>query len=210
MIDIHTHILPGGDDGAETVEKAVSMISILKNMGFDTVFLTPHLNHPDVKTDVEDIKKAFEAVKDELEKVGVDVFLGSECYLTPGYTHPLIPLGHTDLVLVEFPTIGFPHYLENAIFDLQLSGYRVVLAHVERYEWLIKDKDLIWKLRDRNVLFQVNVKPLAMRNENALWYYKNDLIDFLGTDIHSADELDLLKIDLREFRKIFERSWELI
>ena len=188
MFDIHTHILPGVDDGAESLEEALSMLRTLKSRGFNGVFLTPHLNHPTVKTDKEFILRTFEDLKTELEKQ-LQVYLGSELYLSPNYEEP-IPLGDTDLVLVELPTDVYPQYLEETIFDLQLSGYRVILAHVERYRWLAENIPLIEKLRDRNVLFQVNLRALAARApaSPALSRYREAAALLTGDPGASAEE----------------------
>ena len=208
MFDIHTHILPGVDDGAESLEEALSMLRTLKSRGFNGVFLTPHLNHPTVKTNKEFILHTFEDLRTELEKQ-LQVYLGSELYLSPSYEEP-IPLGDTDLVLVELPIDVYPQYLEETIFDLQLSGYRVILAHVERYRWLAENIPLIEKLRDRNVLFQVNLRALVAKHERAIWFKKHNLIDFVSTDCHGLDDLKVLDHGLVHYRELIKRSEELL
>ena len=208
MFDIHTHILPGVDDGAESLEEALSMLRTLKSKGFNGVFLTPHLNHPTVKTDKEFILRTFEDLKTELEKQ-LQVYLGSELYLSPNYEEP-IPLGDTDLVLVQLPTDVYPQYLEETIFDLQLSGYRIILAHVERYRWLAENEPLIEKLRDRNVLFQINLRALVAKHGRAIWFKKHNLIDFVSTDCHGLDDLKVLDRGLVHYRELIKRGEELL
>jgi len=204
LTDIHSHLLPSVDDGVKTVEEASILLKSLKDKGIDRVFLTPHLNHPVISTSFHDILSTYERYKEKLRESGIEVLIGGELFLSPKLPTP-IPLEGTNFVLVELPFLDFPCYLEKAIFDLQLSGYDVILAHVERYTWLLERKNLIKRLRDRDVYFQVNAGPLARRDRNALWYYENDLIDFLGTDLHSKEDLEELNFDFRSYSMLFER-----
>ncbi|MDI3517638.1 MAG: protein-tyrosine phosphatase [Thermotogota bacterium] len=203
LTDIHSHLLPGVDDGVETMEEASLLLKSLKDKGIDKIFLTPHLNHPIIPTTSRDILEVYELYKEKLKESGIEVLIGSELFLSPGFPTP-IPLEGTSFVLVELPTLDFPYYLEEAIFELQLSGYDVILAHVERYAWLLEKKSLIERLKDRGVYFQVNVIPLARKDKNALWYYGNNLIDFLGTDLHSKEELEELDFGFQSYSKLFE------
>jgi protein-tyrosine phosphatase len=80
------------------------------------------------------------------------------------------------------PTDTFPVYFMNTVFDLQLDAYEIIIAHVERYSWLLEKPEMIAKLKEMGVYFQVNLT--ALENKKAEYYRKNNLIDFISTDNH--------------------------
>lgn len=196
MVDIHTHILPGVDDGCQTFEEALEVLRRMGELGIRKVYLTPHLNHPTVKTDIEDIKLRYREFLERLKdsRLNVEVHLGSEYYLTEKAA-PYIPFDDANVVLVELPVNNYPFYLLNRLFEIELDGNRIVIAHLERYEYLFEN-DLLRKLKDRGVYFQVNVSSVLQKNKNAVYLLKNGYVDFLATDIHRIDDLkNLEKLD---------------
>lgn len=203
FFDIHTHLLPGVDDGVEEFEKSINLLSKFKEHGIDTVFFTPHVNHPSVKTDVNKIKKVYNSLKDEFEKLSIKTYLGSEVYLTPKLDG-FIPL-KDNFLLVELPTDVFPLYLIDKIFELQLEGYEIILAHVERYKWLENNEPLIDRLKVMNVYFQVNVESVNKEN----YYLKNGLVDFISTDCHgNRNEIDFSIFE--KYKDIFEKGRKIL
>ena len=167
------------------------------------MFFTPHVNHPTVKTDINKIKEVYESLKEEFEKLSIKTYLGSEIYLKPKIDG-FIPI-KDKFLLVELPTDTYPIYLIDTIFELQLEGYEIILAHVERYKWLENNTLLIDRLKVMNVYFQVNIESLNKNN----YYLKNSLIDFLATDCHGNRS----KIDysvFEEYKEIFEKGRKIL
>ncbi|WP_165974008.1 CpsB/CapC family capsule biosynthesis tyrosine phosphatase [Marinitoga lauensis] len=204
MFDIHNHILYGVDDGIETIEESVEILKEYKNHGIDTVFFTPHVNHPTVKTDIETIKKHYEILKEKAEEIGITTYLGSELYLQP-QNKEFIPIKDY-FVLIELPTTIYPVYLLDKIFDLQLEGYEVILAHVERYQWLQSNKSLISKLRRMNVYFQMNLEYI---NDDK-YYLKNNLIDFIATDYHGKKRKPIDFSLFEKYKDIVEKGKKIL
>ncbi|SHF00112.1 protein-tyrosine phosphatase [Marinitoga hydrogenitolerans DSM 16785] len=192
-IDVHNHILPGVDDGLKTMKESLEILREYKKNNVDTVFFTPHINHPTVKTDIEKIKKSYDELKPYCDEVGIKSYLASELYLQPNNNKSFIPLKDY-FVLIELPTKVYPMYLLDKIFELQLEGYEVILAHVERYHWLQENEELIERLKTMNVYFQMNLEYV----EKDDYFLKNDLIEFIATDYHGEKRG---KIDYSLFEK---------
>ncbi len=205
MIDIHTHILYNVDDGIETLEESLEMLKKYKDSGVRYIIATPHIGHPKIKTDIDVIQQNFEILRLEAEKFGVKLFLGSELYLLPGRNRKYIPILDR-FVLVEFDTLNFPLYLFNEIFELQLSGYDVILAHVERYEWLNRNDKVIDKLKSMNVYFQMNFESI----ENDKYFLKNGYIDFLATDNHGKKRSEIDWSVFKKYNSFFENTLKIM
>lgn len=208
MIDIHTHLLPNVDDGSLAEDELSLAERIYTLSGFLKVYLTPHLNHPKFpQITKEKLVKAYEesTIKDSL------LFeLGSELYLGGKTITEFLPLGSSPFVLLELPLSTLPLYLMEAIFEIELRGYNVIIAHVERYEYFLENS-LARRLKDRGAFFQVNISSIESGNENALYYFKMGMIDFIGTDAHSLEDLNgLEKIKWKKYNDILKRSADLL
>ncbi len=187
VVDMHTHFLPGVDDGCETIEESLSLLQKCKARGVDVVYLTPHVNHPSYKNKKPALVEVYKKVKDQLESTGVKIYLGSEVYLTPNLDFDdVIPLGNTSYVLVETVLDIMPFYLPDILFKLQIAGHTPILAHVERYAWLQKDTNLQNYLKDRGIKFQVNYVTFLEIKRNPILkkYLLNGWIEFIGSDVH--------------------------
>ncbi|KLO21168.1 CpsB/CapC family capsule biosynthesis tyrosine phosphatase [Marinitoga sp. 1155] len=204
MFDIHNHILPV-DDGLETIEEAIQMLKEYKENGIEIVFFTPHINHPTVKTDIEKIKESYEKLQPYCKEIGIKTYLASELYLQPNKNMEFIPLKDY-FILIELPLTIYPIYLLDKIFDLQLEGYEIILAHVERYQWLQNNKSLIGRLKRMNVYFQMNLEYLEKDN----YYLKNDLIDFIATDFHGKKRGPIDFSLFKKYENIIEKGKKIL
>ncbi|MBO8161206.1 MAG: capsule biosynthesis protein CapC [Thermosipho sp. (in: Bacteria)] len=198
MIDVHTHILPRVDDGLKDESEVFKVLEKYKEHGIDTVIFTPHINHPTIKTDISKIKSTYENLEPKFKELGIKTFLGSEFYLTPKIDN-FIPI-RDYFLLVELPKETFPLYLLDKIFELQLEGYEIILAHVERYKWLIDNIPLIERLKAMDVYFQMNLESL----ESDRFFIKNGLVEFIGTDYHGDGEPDFSLFE--KYRDIVEKG----
>jgi len=192
-IDLHTHLLPGVDDGSPDVEESLKILERMKAGGAERVYLTPHLYSPRTPTDIGAIKESWRKHSASLNSSGVEVLLGSEVFLRPeALTGEVIPMGEADVLLVELPTDARPHYLVEAIEVLQKRGFRVVLAHVERYGFLFKKgllpfsrsklENEVYRLKDMGVLFQVNWDSLKDGRTGLL--LQKRMVETIGSDKH--------------------------
>lgn len=204
IIDMHTHFLPGVDDGCETIEESLSLLNKCKLRGVDIVYLTPHVNHPAYKNKKAMLVEVYARFKAQLESTGVKTYLGSEVYLTPDLNlDDVIPLGNTPYVLMETALDTLPVYLPDMIFKLQLKGFIPILAHVERFAWLQKDAHLQLYLKNHGVEFQVNYVTFLKIKSNPILkkYLSNGWIEFIGSDVHHDGDGRILLQKDREIEK---------
>ncbi|HEY7030867.1 MAG TPA: CpsB/CapC family capsule biosynthesis tyrosine phosphatase [Thermomicrobiales bacterium] len=198
MIDLHLHLLPGIDDGAQSLDVSRSMIQRAREAGFEVLVTTPHLDGPLSQDYRARVAAAWTEVAPIAAAAGIQVAQGYEIQLTPDLPYRLdsgepstIAGGRT--VLVELPFIGWPNFTEQVLFDLQASGYRPLLAHPERYREAQHDVDRLVRLAERGVALQVTFGSLAgllgkRVQEIAEELLRRDAATVLATDAHSAGQ----------------------
>lgn len=194
MIDTHIHVVPGVDDGAKDMATAIEMLKLANDHGTDAMILTPHYNRG--KYDNIGVKEAFDRLVEvkNKEQVGVDLYLGNEVYLNEENVEGVME-GHgfsmadTRYVLVELPFFQFYPFHENLIHELQLKGYKVIIAHIERYEYLHTKKDLLKSLIERGAYGQLSAKHLlTWRNRRqAMKWIKEGKVHIIASDGHGVN-----------------------
>lgn len=198
--DIHSHILPGVDDGAETLEEAISMIDIAYKEGIRKLMLTPHYTRGKNSYSKEELHKRFEDFRMEVGRKysDMDLYLGNEILYEDGIIEDLKEgliqsMNDTKYVLVEFNIRISYHQLYDAIRKLTNARYRPIIAHVERYRCLFKHIDRIDELVGMEAYLQMNISSVygGMLDENARWckkLVKEEYISFFGTDAHDLED----------------------
>ena len=200
-VDMHSHLVPGVDDGAKDVADSIQLISGLKELGFSKLYTTPHTLqdiHPNTH---ETLKNAHSLLHGQIPE-GITLDLSSEYYMDEQFRNQVtegtvMPLPGNRL-LIEFSQISRPHDLEEVIFDLGIKGYQVILAHPERYLFFHKQFTYFTRLKEMGVELQVNALSLTDhygKNIRSIAdkLVEKDMIDFIGTDIHHVRHLDILK-----------------
>ena len=197
LYDMHSHILPALDDGAETVEDSLALIDCLKQQGIANICLTPHFYTHEMGVD-DFLRKrdaAFESFRPHIPD-DVDIVLGCEVYVTHylfnGDDITGLTYGKSRYILTEFAyRSDFGDKTMNMLSSLW-SNFRLipVLPHVERYDFLIDNPDVIEDLKNNGVIIQTNISNYAekapfFRKRKLLKYIANGLIDILGSDAHS-------------------------
>lgn len=200
-IDMHSHLVPGVDDGAKNVEDSLNLITGLKELGFAQLYTTPHTLqdiHPNTSITLQ---QGFSQLNGRLPE-GIQMNLSSEYYLDEQFQQQVsagavLPLPGNRL-LIEFSQIARPHDLEEQIFDLGIKGYQIILAHPERYLFFHKQFSYYTRLKEMGIELQVNALSLTEHygkniKQIAEKLIEKDMIDFIGTDIHHVKHLDVLK-----------------
>ncbi len=137
MIDFHCHILPGIDDGPESIDESIAMAAALHKAGFDKIYCTPHLMKGCYDTDNQTVLSAVINLQKKLteENIKIEVLPGREYYLDEFFVqhlkHPL-PLGKTKYILIEIPNYADERYVQETCFRIKCSGYIPMIAHPER------------------------------------------------------------------------------
>ena len=201
MVDMHSHLIPGVDDGAKDVADSIQLIRGLQDLGFTKLFTTPHTLQ-DIHPNTHETLKKAHALLNGLLPENITLKLSSEYYMDEQFSNQVsegtvMPLPGNRL-LVEFSQISRPHDLEEVIFDLGIRGYQVIIAHPERYLFLHKNFDYYSRLKEMGVELQVNALSLTDHygkhiKSVAEKLIEKDMIDFIGTDIHHVRHLEGLK-----------------
>lgn len=211
--DMHCHLVPRVDDGSKCIEETIDCLNTLKAVGYNRVIITPHFQYPRFPNDEDDIKRRFEEVKQQAADAGVEIELagiGGEYRIDSGFAKRLesprfLQVGGK-YVLVEFSLHQQMMGCDEMIFDMQMKGYEVILAHPERYPYLGAPSSRMEQLKEQGVYFQVNVLSLGgFYGEEAKRraYTMLDLgwVEFLGTDTHNVLYAQALT-DLTHNRKV--------
>lgn len=197
-VDMHAHILPNFDDGAHDLKETLRIMEQMKAKGTDALFWTPHLNlNPFPHINQQSIEAYHEQYADLVyQETGIKLFSGAELFCNPPLPQKLVPLGQSDFLLIEFSLDTYPRFLFDVIYNIQIAGFRVIMAHVERYLWLFPrkkkflkatvDYSLVETLKTKNVYFQVNYTTLLNIKDYPfmLPLLKDKKIEFLGSDKH--------------------------
>lgn len=218
MTDVHSHILPGVDDGMPSLSESFSACLRLESLGIRRVFLTPHVMSGLPSNRPEFLRERFSEFVSE-NPSGVEFRLAAEYMLDPGFPshldEGLLSLGGSR-VLVETSYMGASPEFRDYLYGLRLRGYRPVLAHPERYLYLTVDELL--SLRDGSLDFQLNLPSLAGAygpevRRRAFFLLRSGRYDFAGSDIHSLgtylrvlSRLRLSGGDIRRLRELLRNN----
>ncbi|MCB9036051.1 MAG: hypothetical protein H6557_05460 [Lewinellaceae bacterium] len=203
-VDLHSHLLPGIDDGARSIGHSLALIEMLHNLGFHTLITTPHVMAEMYTNNPEIINYKHQEVLAALKEKEADVKLhaAAEYLMDEGFGDKIESGRLLTLpgkrVLVEMSFFAAPPMLEDYLFRLQTKGYRPVLAHPERYLFLKGDLKKYRELKDRGCEFQLNLLSLGgyygkPTRENAFELLEAGLIDFLASDLHHEGQAERLQ-----------------
>lgn len=195
FVDIHSHIVPGIDDGAKTIEDSKFLLENMIEFGFSKVITSPHTIENIWNNTPESISEALQFTKENLTDLTtkVDLKAASEYimddYFVSLFEEKKLLTIKDNFVLVEMSYINPPIQLFDYIFKLQVAGYIPVLAHPERYIFYHSDFSNYAKLKKAGCYFQMNLlsatgyygKEVAKIADELL---KKDMIDFVGSDFH--------------------------
>jgi hypothetical protein len=199
MIDIHTHILPGIDDGSPDLDTSIRMARIAYEEGITQMIATPHFISME-KEDCKDlIVEKVKELNDAIMQNGINlkVYPGEEIFLTPDipdrYVHgDVFTLADTGrYLLIELPMMSFPEYVFDVIYRLNVMGVRTIIAHPERNRIINQNIDRAGDLIEAGALMQINSLSLfgvfGRESKNtAQKLYKKGMINFIATDCHTA------------------------
>lgn len=194
MVDFHTHILPGVDDGSKSVEQSLEMLRLEQQQGVDTVVLTPHFyaGHTTPERFLEKRANAWQQLSAALEPGMPQFLLGAEVYYFDGMENvaqlPSLCIGDTGVLLLEMPFSPWDDRVVRTVQDINsYSNIQVVLAHIERYFHLCKKKEYWQQLRESGVLMQVNCEFFQgfFSRKKALKMFQRDEFQVIGSDAHN-------------------------
>lgn len=193
MIDIHTHILMDVDDGSKSLEQSLEMIKMEIKSGVSNILLTPHFVVNDfIDERVKKIYKQFDILKEQVKDLSVSLFLGAELMysnllLAKLKDKKVITLNNSNCILLEFPLLDRGYAIINILSEIQHFGYKIILAHPERYTYLsLDDLDAIHRM---GVKIQVNTSSILKLfgkevYKRVNYLLESNLVDFIASDCH--------------------------
>jgi len=201
--DMHSHLLPGIDDGSPDTDTSIRLIEGLTDLGYSKLITTPHIMWDIYKNDATTIASAYDQLHQQSPQSTAFLHTAAEYYLDDHFDQnlvnnkPLLTL-KDKWVLVEFSFVTLPVNLKQTLFNLQISGYQPILAHPERYLYFLEDKKKYDELYEAGCFFQLNLLSLIGYygkgpQELADYLIKKKYVRLLGTDLHHDRHLHALQ-----------------
>lgn len=216
MIDIHAHILPGVDDGAETYEDGVGIVKSLVAGGVTDVIATPHyINETNYMSPRSENRKLMGELKKRLKKEGIEVnlYLGNEIYIDKNILNliknrKIAPLAGSKYLLVELPLNDEFDGYEDVFLELMENDYKVILAHPERYVIVQEDFEIARRLHDEGVLLQCNLASITGKYGHGAKKVlqrlaKEKMIFAFGSDMHRPGRNAFWELAMKKLGKYY-------
>ncbi len=203
-IDIHSHLLPGIDDGAKDKDDSNGLINTLMSYGFSQFITTPHILTGVWNNTAEGIKATEKQALDSQKENNINVpfkaaaeYLMDDTFVSLFKSEQLLTL-KDNYVLVEMSYLNPPMPLFEILFELQLEGYKPILAHPERYIFYYNNIEAYKKLKKAGCLFQINLLSVTgyygkQVLDISKMLLEEDMIDYVGSDVHHTRHAESLK-----------------
>lgn len=197
-IDMHCHILPGVDDGASDLKEVCKMLEIAYKDGIRCIVATPHFHPHRGHASKRELEERLRMVRQEAKKIDENfrIYLGNEIYYGQDIPDLLdmkqvCTMNNREYVLIEFSFLESYDYIRRGLQQLQTRGYRVILAHIERYECFQKDVAAAEELYEMGILLQVNAENILDKRERRKrklmkFLLENEYVFCVGTDAHDV------------------------
>lgn len=208
MIDMHSHILYDVDDGCKSIQDSIAIIRKMKKIGFDKIVLTPHyIKGSNYVCDNDTKKQRLNLINQLLKEneIDVELILGNEVYINDEIddlimSKQIFTINKTRYILIELPLYNKINNVEDIIYELKLRGYLPIIAHPERYLYFQQNKQELKKIYESGVYFQCNYgSVIGQYGKDAMnlvtYLLENNMVSFMGTDIHKPDSNVLSNFD---------------
>lgn len=219
MVDVHSHLIPGVDDGASSMEESLELIRAMSDLGYQKIITTPHVMNDFYPNTTDDIRSRLKRLQAHVDAACIDMEIeaAAEYYLDEHLMQmleekkELLTFGDNYL-LFETSFLNEPAYLREGIFQILSNGMKPVLAHPERYVFVQNRPEMLEDLMDRGLLLQINTISLSGYYSKAAKKLAEFLIDqkavsFLGTDCHNKKHLEMMEETIDQ--KYYDRALQL-
>ncbi|WP_132008286.1 tyrosine-protein phosphatase [Mesobacillus foraminis] len=198
MIDIHCHILPGIDDGAQHIDNSIDMAKKAVQDGIHTIIATPHHKNGRYDNPKREILKKVEELNKRLreENIEVTILPGQEPAINGDLLEnylkdEILSLNNTHYQFVELPSSHVPRYTIQMLFELQLKGLTPIIVHPERNQEIQERPDLLFKMIEKGALAQVTAGAICGKFGKRVKNLSFDLIEanlvhFIASDAHNV------------------------
>lgn len=208
MIDVHSHIMFGIDDGSKSIDISLEILRDAYKNGVTDIFLTPHfIEDSKYECNNQNKEKILKKLKYNLkkEKIKLNLYIGNEIFINENIlehikNNGIAPLNYSKYLLIELPMGRMYNNTKTIFFELIRNGYKVILAHPERYRYMQDNDKMLEELLDMGVLLQGNYRSIfgyyGRDAKKAIKkFIKRKQISFLGSDIHKNDGYKLKKLE---------------
>jgi len=216
-VDLHSHLIPGIDDGSQSMGESLTLLRGMEALGYQKVITTPHIMADAYKNTPQIIHEGLAELRKTalLEGINVEIDAAAEYYLDDGFVDLLgqeeVMAVNGKYLLFETSYVSKPLGTEEMIFEITSAGYTPIMAHPERYRYIKDPLKEYGRFKELGVLFQVNLNSFGGHYGKSAKILadllsRNGMIDFLGSDVHHQKHVSSLKaIFLSEsYREIFE------
>ncbi|WP_173918688.1 tyrosine-protein phosphatase [Halobacillus sp. Marseille-Q1614] len=195
MIDIHSHILPGIDDGPQSMEDSIELAKAAVEQGIDTIVATPHHNNGSYNNYRSDILLQVKALNEQLKlrRIDLSVLPGQETRIYGEMVEgihkgEILAINNTTpYVFVELPRDHVPQYIHTLIFNMQVEGYQPIIVHPERNEQIQENPNLLYTLVKNGAFSQVTAGSLCGKFGRDAKKIAHQLIDHNLTHVLASD-----------------------
>lgn len=219
-VDIHSHLLPGLDDGAQTMVDSLELLQRFEALGYQKVYTTPHIMSDFYRNTPAGIRKKLEELQQAAKEENIQVAIeaAAEYYLDELFFDQLDRPGELltfgdNYILFETGFINQPAILLEALFKIQSQGLKPVFAHPERYAYLQGNYRMAAELAERGALLQININSLVgyyspMAKKTAEKLIDDGLVSFVGSDMHNSKHMEALHdaINTKYFDKLLNQD----
>ncbi len=209
VTDIHSHLIPGIDDGVKTEEESAEMLRGFVALGYKKVITTPHVMGDHYRNTPEIILNGLEQIRSVAAKENIPIAIdaAAEYYIDDRFPEKLASGKLLTLdgkhLLFEISYMHPPDNLSQVIFDMTINGYKPLMAHPERYPFWYQKFEEYHKLKELGVLFQLNIGSIAgyyglLPKKIAERMIDENLVDFIGSDLHGVRHLNAMQHALND------------
>ncbi len=203
-IDLHSHLIPGIDDGSQSMKESLELLQAMCTLGYEKVITTPHVMADTYQNSTRTILDGLQSLRDAATTEGIEIEIeaAAEYYLdeeliTRLERGDILTIGEKYL-LFETSYFSKPLNFEEVVYEMQAKGYRAILAHPERYRYINDPQEEFGRMKELGIYFQLDLNSLegyygrqAMKHAKLLNEW--GMIDFLGSDVHHKKQVSFLK-----------------
>ena len=198
MIDIHTHILPGVDDGAKMEEDCLEMAKVAVEEGIHTIVATPHHKNGRYENEAASIRKQVDILQGLMnqENIPLTILAGQEVringdLLTDYEQGRILPINETNYILIEFPSSQIPQYTKKMLYDLQVAGLTPIIVHPERNKEILERPEKLYHFVREGALTQITASSIIGKfgkqiQKVSQQFIEGNLVHFIASDAHNT------------------------
>ena len=199
MIDIHSHLVPGADDGSQSIEESLVLLKQAEEDGITELITTPHfMKNGEFRIKASELVKRFNGLKKAYQG-SIKLHLGNELYIHPDLPELLeqgdiLSLAESNYILVEFPFQDYKDEYDEVLYELSLK-YRIIIAHPERYRYVQEDPNFCLRWLKEGYLLQSNQNSLFKKETKKILFpmIEHGFISFIASDAHNEYRPLILK-----------------